>query len=152
MTPPLELKAQLLPLRDYLFTRVDDEFAVEPAGLFGKKTKMEHSNIAKRFGNKGKTPEGKFIVSDGGTLTAYTDRIVLRGSTFSTKIEALIGLNINASNAAEQRDQKELPVRLDTGQKLANLLGIRVDVEYIYAVDGRKETITCNPQQDQVDV
>lgn len=127
----LKTREQLRPFAEYRFIRLDDVFGFEKINSLAQKDRT-HRNLAletKLF--RDKTPVGKPIVSDGGRMIMYKDHVELAVDwTATTQVERLIGFDMYKPKAKELYDAIERPLRMETAQKLANLLGIAVLMRY----------------------
>lgn len=144
--PILETREQLLPRRHYLWIRLDDQFGFEEI-VFASRPR-EHKHIARATQlYRGRTPEGKLIVTDGGRMTAFADHVEISiDVTGSTQVEAIMGINAYREDAYAELDRIMLPVRQESCQKLATLLGMPVEMDYVYtSVAGKKVHSTFTP-------
>lgn len=133
--PRLEKAEQLTPTKEYRFIRLWDDFGFEE---IGPTVSRQHKDLAitmKLY--QGKTPDGKPIVTDGGRMIAFADRIELAPDwTASIQVKAMIGFNYHQVRVEEAYDGIELAVRQQTARKLADLLRMPVTMKYQSVVRG----------------
>lgn len=133
--PRLEIAEQLTPESEYRFIRLEDRFGFEKIFRY---VRREHNNLArstKLF--EGRTPDGKFIVTDGGRMIAFDGYVELMPDwTGSTQVKAIAGFNWHQPNAEEAYDGIRFAVRTETAQKLADFLHRPVIMKYQSAVAG----------------
>lgn len=96
----------------------------------------------------GRTPDGKYIVTDGGRMTAFADHVELAPDwTGSTQVKAMMGFNYNQSHGEEAYDRIQIEVRKETAQKLADLLRRPVVMKYQSVVqDSPIQEFTFTPR------
>jgi len=136
--------------KEYRFIRLGDKFGFEEIRpTITTQRPRSHENLAKSTKLfKGRTQDGKYVVTDGGRMIAYADHIELAVDwTATTQIEAMIGFNMNQGDVSAKYDQIQLPIRKETAQKLADLLHRPVSMKYQpVSVGVRMQEFTFTPR------
>ena len=124
-----KVKERITPGKEFRFIRVEGEFGFEE---IRPHLSRGHKHVAKSLNLfKGRSPDGKYIVSDGGRMIAFADHVELAPDwTGSTQVEKMLGFNYQQKNAEEAYDRIQLAVRKETAQKLATLLHMPVTMKY----------------------
>lgn len=128
--PRLERVENLSSQMEYLLIRVDNEFAFE---TMQKNNPRTDNNIVltEKLNHKGRTPEGKQIVSDSCLMITYGDHIELIGNPeMKTEQEALIKLDRRMPDFAGRFDEIQVDVRSETALQLTKLLHKPVVIRY----------------------
>lgn len=147
--PRLERREQLSTHNQYWFIRVDDVFGCIKRENTTANIHPHHGLASKYKLHHGKDDRAKrYIVTDGGWFEDRGSYIHIDVAwTATTQVEGMIGFNFQSTDAYSRLDAIQLDIRKETAQKLSNLLGIRVEMNYMYvSIQGKRETFTFEPK------